>query len=91
MVLNYVVKIIKIHISFTVFRFAVWNTMMGTSLLSMPWAMERAGILPAVILLTSVAAISFYTAYRMLQVFEANGNNINICKEIHDLFKIIRY
>ena len=23
------------------FRFAIWNTMMGTSLLSMPWALEQ--------------------------------------------------
>lgn len=54
--------------------FALWNTMMGTSLLSMPWAMERAGAIPAVVLLTAVAAISFYTAYRTLEVFENNGN-----------------
>ena len=26
------------------YRFAVWNTMMGTSLLSMPWAVEQAGL-----------------------------------------------
>lgn len=56
--------------------FALWNTMMGTSLLSMPWAMERAGAVPAVVLLTAVAGISFYTAYRTLEVFEANGNNL---------------
>jgi len=39
--------------------------MMGTSLLSMPWAMERAGIIPALLLLIGMAGISFYTAYSM--------------------------
>ena len=27
------------------FSFAMWNTMMGTSLLSMPWAIEQVGAL----------------------------------------------
>lgn len=30
--------------SFVFYSFAVWNTMMGTSLLSMPWAIEQAGL-----------------------------------------------
>lgn len=36
--------------------------------------MERAGLIPAVVLLIGMAAISFYTAYRILEVFENNGN-----------------
>ncbi|CAL8073152.1 unnamed protein product [Orchesella dallaii] len=55
--------------------FALWNTMMGTSLLSMPWAMENAGAVPAVVLLTVVAGISFYTAYRILEVYESNASS----------------
>jgi sodium-coupled neutral amino acid transporter 9 len=47
--------------------------MTGTSLLSMPWAIDRAGLIPAVILLMGMAAISFYTAYRILEVYENNG------------------
>lgn len=56
--------------------FTVWNTMCGSSLLSMPWAMERAGLIPAVILLVGMAAISFYTAYRILEVYENNGKTL---------------
>jgi len=52
--------------------------MMGTSLLSMPWAMENAGAIPAVVLLTAVAGISFYTAYRILEVYESNGKTFSI-------------
>lgn len=61
--------------------------MMGTSLLSMPWAMESAGAIPAVVLLTVVAGISFYTAYRVLEVFENNGEflQINLLTDIHKL------
>ncbi|XP_021950182.1 sodium-coupled neutral amino acid transporter 9 homolog isoform X1 [Folsomia candida] len=55
--------------------FTVWNTMTGTSMLSMPWAMERAGLIPAVVLLIGMAAISFYTAYRILEVFENNESS----------------
>lgn len=39
----------------------------------MPWAMERAGLIPSVLLLIGMAAISFYTAYRILEVYENNG------------------
>ena len=46
--------------------------MMGTSLLSMPWAMERAGMIPAIVLLLGATLLSFYTAYRILEVFEAH-------------------
>jgi sodium-coupled neutral amino acid transporter 9 len=50
--------------------------MMGTSLLSMPWAIERAGVIPGVTLLLFMALLSFYTAYRILEVFEAHGKPI---------------
>jgi amino acid permease len=47
----------------------------------MPWAMERAGIIPAISLLLGMAAISFYTAYRILDVFENNGTDTSIIYE----------
>lgn len=47
--------------------------MMGTSLLNIPWAIERAGFIPGILLLSSMAFLSFYTAFRILQVFEAHG------------------
>ena len=38
-VFSYCIKI------FMLFRFSIWNTMMGTSVLSMPWALEQVYLL----------------------------------------------
>ena len=56
-----------------IIRFAVWNTMMGTSLLSMPWAIERAGVVAGLLLILFMAAVCLYTAYRNLQVYSVYG------------------
>ncbi|XP_065583544.1 sodium-coupled neutral amino acid transporter 9 homolog isoform X1 [Artemia franciscana] len=50
--------------------FAIWNTMMGTSLLTMPWALEQAGLVLGLCLMVSVAGICFYTAWRILSTFK---------------------
>ncbi|XP_014672119.1 PREDICTED: sodium-coupled neutral amino acid transporter 9 homolog isoform X3 [Priapulus caudatus] len=47
--------------------FSVWNTMMGTSILSMPWALHQAGFLFGLFLMLFMAAISLYTCYRVLK------------------------
>ncbi|CAG7728087.1 unnamed protein product [Allacma fusca] len=67
--------------------FALWNTMMGTSLLSMPWALEKSGVIPGVVLICAMAGVCFYTAYRMLETYEAHqGPSINdlavLCKRL---------
>jgi sodium-coupled neutral amino acid transporter 9 len=41
--------------------------MMGTSLLSMPWALEQAGVVFGMILLLGMGALACYTAYRVVQ------------------------
>ena len=56
------------------FSFAVWNTMMGTSLLSMPWAIEQAGLVAGLSLILVMAAICFYTAFCILRVYGIYGN-----------------
>ena len=43
--------------------------MMGTSLLSMPWAVEQAGLVAGLCLILTMAAVCFYTAYCILKVF----------------------
>lgn len=48
--------------------FVLWNTMMGTSLLGMPWAIRQAGFTTAIILMVLVAGLCLYTAYRVLSV-----------------------
>ena len=56
--------------------FAIWNTMMGTSLLSMPWALEQAGLAMGLIMMSGVAGIALYTAYRILQVGSAGAQSV---------------
>ena len=58
------------------FSFAVWNTMMGTSLLSMPWAIEQAGLVAGLSLILVMAAICFYTAFCILRVYGIYGKDL---------------
>lgn len=50
-----------------IFSFSIWNTMMGTSLLAMPWALQQAGLGLGLILMLLMAFIALYTAYRIVQ------------------------
>nr|AKN21661.1 slc38a-2 [Schmidtea mediterranea] len=50
--------------------FSIWNTMMGTSLLSMPWAIQQSGFALGIFLMMLVGALAFYTAYLVLQSIE---------------------
>nr|CAB3266261.1 putative sodium-coupled neutral amino acid transporter 9 [Phallusia mammillata] len=47
--------------------FAIWNTMMGTSLLSMPWGLGQAGFTFGVVIIVLTGCLTLYTAYRVLQ------------------------
>lgn len=58
--------------------FAIWNTMMGTSLLSMPWAVEQAGLALGLMLTVIVSGLCLYTAHRILQVFKVHSRNVKI-------------
>ena len=44
--------------------------MMGTSLLSMPWAINQAGFVNGIVLLLAMAALMLYTSYRILKSVE---------------------
>ncbi|XP_046399767.1 sodium-coupled neutral amino acid transporter 9-like [Ischnura elegans] len=48
--------------------FSVWNTILGSSVLSMPWGVQRAGLAGGTILMVLMAALCLYTAYRILKV-----------------------
>ncbi|CAL8072977.1 unnamed protein product [Calicophoron daubneyi] len=50
--------------------FAIWNTMMGTSILAMPWAIQQAGFGFGILLLIMVAAIACYTGYLTIKTTE---------------------
>lgn len=64
--------------------FAIWNTMMGTSLLSMPWALEQAGLGMGLLMMAFVSGLCLYTAYRILQVYTIHSRTMKI-SELGDL------
>ncbi|KAL4119769.1 hypothetical protein QTP88_012544 [Uroleucon formosanum] len=55
--------------------FAIWNTIMGTSLLAMPWSVERAGLVMGLLLMFVIAALCLYTSNRILRVQVLHGND----------------
>ena len=61
-------KIYKIY-----FRIAIWNTMMGTSLLTMPWAFGQAGFAGGIIMMVIMAFLAVYTSYRLLTLQKVMG------------------
>ncbi|XP_018323512.1 sodium-coupled neutral amino acid transporter 9 homolog [Agrilus planipennis] len=53
--------------------FAIWNTTMGSSLLAMAWGMEKAGLIPGIIINILVAGFCLYTCYVLLKINENHG------------------
>lgn len=51
--------------------FSIWNTMLGTGLLALPWGFANSGVATGVAVVLVLAAISWYTAYLVLK----NGKN----------------
>ncbi|XP_076020287.1 neutral amino acid transporter 9 [Genypterus blacodes] len=47
--------------------FAIWNTMMGTSILSIPWGIKQAGFTLGIIILISVGLLMLYCCYIVLK------------------------
>ncbi|GCB64451.1 hypothetical protein scyTo_0004608 [Scyliorhinus torazame] len=47
--------------------FSIWNTMMGTSILSLPWALKEAGFTLGIILLVLMSMLTLYCCYRVLK------------------------
>ncbi|KAK3697790.1 hypothetical protein RRG08_026419 [Elysia crispata] len=66
--------------------FAMWNTMMGTSLLSMPWAIKQAGYVNGIVLLVVMAGIMAYTSYRVLTAGRSLANNV--LSEFSDVVRV---
>uniref|UniRef100_F1L1V1 Amino acid permease n=1 Tax=Ascaris suum TaxID=6253 RepID=F1L1V1_ASCSU len=69
--------------------FSVWNTMMGSSLLAMPWAVQQAGLLLGIFLILAVGALSLYTAYRIVQ--SPVGLTLGVDSQAADLPDVCRY
>lgn len=47
--------------------FMIWNTMMGTSILSIPWGIKQAGFTTGVCILFVMALLTLYCCYRVLK------------------------
>ncbi|CAH8614754.1 unnamed protein product [Schistosoma margrebowiei] len=50
--------------------FTIWNTIMGTSILVMPWAIQQAGFALGTFLIIFVAFIAWYCGYLVLKATE---------------------
>lgn len=48
--------------------------MMGTSLMTMPWAFGQAGFVGGIVIMLAMAGIALYTATRLLTLQKTMGN-----------------
>jgi len=48
---------------------SIWNTMMGTSLLAVPWAIEHSGLAMGFTIVFVMTIISFYTAFIIIDLY----------------------
>jgi hypothetical protein len=58
-----------------VYSFAVWNTIMGSSLLTMPWGVQNAGLLMGIITIVLMGGLCLYTTHKILQVQMRHGKS----------------
>ena len=58
--------------------FSVWNTILGSSLLTIPWGIEMAGFFPGIILIFVMSSLCLYTAYCLLLVHKYYGGQKSI-------------
>ncbi|XP_056180659.1 neutral amino acid transporter 9 isoform X1 [Falco biarmicus] len=47
--------------------FMIWNTMMGTSILSIPWGIKQAGFTSGIILILLMGILTLYCCYRVVE------------------------
>ncbi|XP_076241913.1 sodium-coupled neutral amino acid transporter 9 homolog isoform X1 [Calliopsis andreniformis] len=53
--------------------FSIWNTILGSSLLTIPWGIQMAGFFPGIILVLVMSGLCLYTAYCLLVVHKYYG------------------
>ncbi|XP_017889461.1 sodium-coupled neutral amino acid transporter 9-like isoform X2 [Ceratina calcarata] len=63
--------------------FSIWNTILGSSLLTIPWGIQMAGFFPAIILTLVMSGLCLYTAYCLLLVHRYHGGQKGV--EVVDL------
>ncbi|XP_043486528.1 sodium-coupled neutral amino acid transporter 9 homolog isoform X2 [Polistes fuscatus] len=67
-------KDIKPKQSSLVTIFSIWNTILGSSLLTMPWGIQMAGFFPGIILILAMGGLCLYTAHRLIVVHKYHGS-----------------
>ncbi|XP_034193785.1 neutral amino acid transporter 9 isoform X2 [Osmia lignaria lignaria] len=75
---NSACNIVKPKQSSLVTVFSVWNTILGSSLLTIPWGIEMAGFFPGIILILLMSGLCLYTAYCLLLVHKYHGGHQGI-------------
>lgn len=65
--------------------FSLWNTMMGTSLLSMPWAISQAGFANGIVLMVVMAGLALYTAYRVMKSVDTFASKGGVALDFSDV------
>lgn len=96
---NIIIKINIYFFIFTVFnfvrsyfyRFSIWNTILGSSLLTIPWGIQMAGFFPGILLILIMSGLCLYTAYCLLLVHNYYGKNILFFLYIFRKINIIIY
>nr|XP_012224347.1 PREDICTED: sodium-coupled neutral amino acid transporter 9-like isoform X1 [Linepithema humile]XP_012224348.1 PREDICTED: sodium-coupled neutral amino acid transporter 9-like isoform X1 [Linepithema humile] len=68
--------------------FSVWNTILGSSLLTMPWGIGMAGFFPGIILNLTMSGLCLYTAYRLITAHAYHGKSGGESIEVLDLSRI---
>ncbi|XP_043601506.1 sodium-coupled neutral amino acid transporter 9 homolog isoform X1 [Bombus pyrosoma] len=71
-------KDIKSKQSSLVTIFSIWNTILGSSLLTIPWGIQMAGFFPGIILILVMSGLCLYTAYCLLLVHKYYGGQKGI-------------
>ncbi|CAK9824403.1 Sodium-coupled neutral amino acid transporter 9 homolog [Anthophora retusa] len=71
-------KDIKSKQSSLVTIFSIWNTILGSSLLTIPWGIEMAGFFPGIILILLMSGLCLYTAYCLLLIHKYDGGDKGI-------------
>ncbi|XP_012062936.1 PREDICTED: sodium-coupled neutral amino acid transporter 9-like [Atta cephalotes] len=66
--------------------FSIWNTILGSSLLTMPWGITMAGFFPGIILNLLMSGLCLYTAYRLVVAHAYHGGGSDV--EVLDLCRI---
>ena len=67
------VRIIILNCRINISSLAIWNTMMGTSLLSVPWAVKQSGLIASLVIGIGMALIAGYTAVLVIKIHTKYG------------------